>query len=364
MSALARTPVYRDHIELGGRMVPFAGFDMPIQYPNGVLNEYHAVRDGGAGLFDISHMGQIRISGKDTLAFLQYVTSNDVAALAQGQVQYSALLNKAGTFIDDITTYRISAREYYLCVNAANRIKDVAHLQQQAKPFNVVIADESDATALLALQGEKSGTLLQAMVNIDLAEIAYYHFAQVEILGSRALVSRTGYTGEDGFELYLPGTACPVVWRALLEAGAHPIGLAARDMLRVEMGYALYGHEINDSVTPVEANLMWITRVEKGDFLGKNAVVSRRSEGAKKKLIGLKLAERGVPREHYPVTVDGRIIGEITSGIHSPLSGCGIAMAYVAADYDQNGRIAVLIRGRATAAARVKPPFVRSNVRR
>jgi len=364
MSDLVKTPLYKEHIQLGGRMVPFAGFHMPVQYPAGTLKEYHAVRDGGAGLFDISHMGQVRVNGADSLEFLQYVTTNDVARLAEGKVQYSALLNEAGTFIDDITTYMISDQEYYLCINAANRSKDVTHLHKQAMDFDVMVTDLSDETVLLALQGGQSQTLLQSMVNIDLDEIAYYHFAQIQILGFSAIVSRTGYTGEDGFELYLPNESAIIIWRTLLAAGAVPVGLAARDMLRIEMGYALYGHEISDAVTPVDANLMWITRIEKPDFLGKSAVISHQKRGPEKKLIGLKLSERGVPREHYSVVVDDQVIGEVTSGMYSPLSSCGIAMAYVSSDYDQNGRLAVLIRGKAISAIKMRPPFVRSNVRK
>jgi len=328
MSDLAKTPLYREHIQLGGRMVAFAGFHMPVQYPAGILREYHAVRDGGAGLFDISHMGQVRVDGVDSLEFLQYVTTNDVARLTQGQVQYSALLNESGTFIDDITTYMISGQEYYLCINAANRARDVAHLRKLAKDFDVRVTDESGDTTLLAIQGGQSRTLLQSLAGIDLEGIAYYHFALARILGFDVIVSRTGYTGEDGFELYLPNEAAIIVWRSLLDAGAVPVGLAARDMLRTEMGYALYGHEISDAVTPVEARLMWITRLEKGDFIGRDAVVIRTAEGPRKCLIALKLTERGIPREYYKVYVDGMESGKITSGMHSPMAG-GIALAYV-----------------------------------
>jgi len=363
MNDLAKTPLYKEHIQLGGKMVAFAGFHMPVQYQVGVLREYHAVRDGGAGLFDISHMGQVRINGVDSLEFLQYVTTNDVARLTQGQVQYSALLNESGAFIDDITTYMISGQEYYLCVNATNRARDVAHLRKLTMDFDVIVTDESDDTALLALQGGQSQTLLQSLVGIDLERIAYYHFAPTRILGFEVIVSRTGYTGEDGFELYLPNEAAIIVWRSLLDAGAVPVGLAARDMLRTEMGYALYGHEISDAVTPVEASLMWITRLEKNDFIGRNAVVTRKAEGPRKRLIALKLTERGVPREHYKVYVDGMESGEITSGMHSPMSG-GVAMAYVKPEHAESGKLSVEIRGKQIPAERTTTPFVRSNVRR
>ena len=363
MTGLAHTPLHAEHIRLGGKMVPFAGFDMPVQYPDGALKEYTAVREGAAGLFDISHMGQVRVTGPQALDFLQYVTSNDVSKLVDGQVQYSALLNEAGTFIDDITTYRIADNKYYLCINAANRHKDVAHLQTCASDFDVTVLDESDDTTLLALQGAAAQKLLQPLCNVDLEAVGYYRFAECRLGDAQAIVSRTGYTGEDGFELYLPNAAASVIWNALLAAGAVPIGLAARDMLRTEMGYALYGHEISDAVTPVEAKLMWITKLDKGDFLGRDAVVARKAEGAKQVLIALKLSERGIPREHYPVLVDGEVSGEVTSGMHSPMAG-GVALAYVKPEHAAQGELAVEIRGKAVAALRATTPFVRSNVRK
>ncbi len=363
MTELARTALYDEHVALGGRMVPFAGFSMPVQYTSGALKEYHVVRDGGAGLFDISHMGQVRVSGRDAPAFLQYVTTNDVTKLVDGQVQYSALLNRRGTFIDDITTYRISGSEYYLCVNAANRDKDVTHLQAEAERFDVTVQDESGDTTLLALQGAAAQSCLQSFCRTGLESVGYYHFASASVHGFNAMVSRTGYTGEDGFELYLPNEAAVPVWKALLEAGAEPVGLAARDMLRTEMGYALYGHEISDAVTPVEAGLMWITSMDKGDFLGRDAVERRRRSGPHQHLVGLKLTGRGIPREHYPVLIDHVAAGEVTSGMYSPLAG-GLALAYVRPEYAPAGELAVEIRGRAVPAQRVRPPFVRSNVRR
>ncbi|HKJ83947.1 MAG TPA: glycine cleavage system aminomethyltransferase GcvT [Mariprofundaceae bacterium] len=368
MSELARTPLYEAHIELGGRMVPFAGFEMPVQYKAGALQEYKVVREGGAGLFDISHMGQVRVTGPEAIDFLQYVTTNDVSRLADGQVQYSALLNDQGTFIDDITTYRMGETEFYLCINAANRHKDVAHLEAQAARFDVTVSDESDDTTLLALQGETAQALLQPLADIDLESVGYYRFATAVICSAQAIVSRTGYTGEDGFELYLSNDAAGDVWNSLIGAGAQPIGLAARDMLRTEMGYALYGHEISDAVTPVEAKLMWITKLEKGDFIGRDAVAARKAEGGSRQLVALKLTGRGIPREHYGVLAGGERIGEITSGMHSPLLGCGVALAYVPTAHAigsvDGDELAVEIRSRAVACERVKTPFVRSRVRK
>jgi len=361
--SLARTPLYEEHIAAGGKMVPFAGFDMPVQYTTGALKEYHIVRDGGCGLFDISHMGQVRIKGPGALAFLQYVTTNDVSKLADGQVQYSALLNDDGTFIDDITTYKIADEHYYLCINAANRHKDVAHLTREAAAFDVEVQDESDATTLLALQGENAQQTLQPHVDIDLERIGYYRFTETTIDSHPVIISRTGYTGEDGFEIYLTNALAVSLWRGLLAGDAQPIGLAARDMLRTEMGYALYGHEISDQVTPVEAKLMWITKLDKGDFIGRAAVVTRREQGPTQRLIALKLTGRGIPREHYRVFADDTPTGEVTSGMFSPMAG-GIALAYVQPKYAENGDLSVEIRGKRVAAERTQTPFVRSRVRK
>lgn len=364
MSELLKTPLFDAHVALGGKIVPFAGYELPVQYKNGALKEYTVVRDGEAGIFDITHMGQVRVEGKDALQFLQYVTTNDVSKLVDGQVQYSALLNEQGTFIDDITTYKINDEAYYLCINAANRHKDVAHLNAEAASFDVSVSDESDETTLLALQGAKAQAALQTIVGFDLESIGYYKFARGKIGSAGGIVSRTGYTGEDGFEIYIPNTIAVEVWDALLAQGAVPIGLAARDMLRTEMGYALYGHEISDVVTPVEAKLMWITKLGKGDFIGKAAVEARKAEGAQKRLIALKLIGRGIPREHYKVFVDGVESGEVTSGMHSPLAGGGVALAYVKPEHVTDGDLTVEIRGKQIEAERTTTPFVRANVRK
>ena len=253
---------------------------------------------------------------------------------------------------------------YSLSITAATRKRVGAPLAPRAARFDVRIADESDATTLLALQGEQAQAMLQPLTDLDLETIGYYRFAEATLDGAKGMISRTGYTGEDGFELYLPNAAAVDIWRALLSRGAAPIGLAARDMLRTEMGYALYGHEINDAVTPVEAGLMWITRLDKGDFIGRDAVAARKGEGKKKALVGLRLTGRGIPREHYPVVSDGRVVGEVTSGLFSPLAGAGVALAYVEPRLANEGELAVDIRGKPVAAERTKPPFVRSRVRR
>ncbi len=365
MSDMLFTPLHGEHLALGARMAPFAGFSMPIQYA-GALKEYEAVRgDGSAGVFDISHMGQIRVTGADALAFLQHATTNDVAALDDGQVQYSALLNEDGGFIDDITTYRLAADAFLLCVNAANRTRDVAHLQALAEGFDVTVADASDATALIALQGDAAEAMLAPLAGADLSRLGYYRFRQLSLNGAPAIVSRTGYTGEDGFEIYLPNEAAVGFWRALLAAGAQPVGLAARDMLRTEMGYALYGHEISAEVTPVEAGLMWIVKPGKGEFIGREAVLARKAEGPRKRLVALELVGRGIPREGYPLLADGREVGCVTSGLFSPMRGQGVALAWAPPDMAETREaFAIGIRGREIPARRTRTPFVRSRVRR
>ncbi|MDQ6961690.1 MAG: glycine cleavage system aminomethyltransferase GcvT [Mariprofundaceae bacterium] len=361
---LKNTALHAQHLELGGKMVPFAGFSMPVQYTLGALKEYHCVRaEDSCGIFDISHMGQVRVTGPDALAFLQFFSTNDVSQLKDGQVQYAALLDENAGFIDDITVYRINATHYYLCINAANTDKDVAHLQEHAQAFNVTVIDESPQTALLALQGATAQALLQAICQENLADIAYYRFAEVSLLGQKALISRTGYTGEDGFELYLPNQDAAAVWSNLVTAGAIPIGLAARDMLRTEMGYALYGHEIHADITPVEAGLMWICKLDKGNFMGRDALITRKENGKQWQKVALKLEGRGIPREHYAVFANDEQVGEVTSGLFSPLAGGGVALAYVKPE-QADAVLNIDIRGRKIPTTRTKTPFVRSCVKK
>jgi len=361
---LKQTALYAQHLELGGKMVPFAGFSMPVQYKQGALKEYHCVRGGdGCGLFDISHMGQVRVSGADALSFLQYVTTNDVSQLVDGQVQYAALLDDNAGFIDDITVYRINGQHYYLCINAANVEKDVTHLTKHAANFDVQVNDESQKTALLAVQGVDAQKLLQDICDHDLEKISYYHFAKVKLLGQDVLVSRTGYTGEDGFELYLPNSDAVAVWTSLIESGATAIGLAARDMLRTEMGYALYGHEIHAAITPVESALMWICKPTKGHFIGRDALLQRKEKGKKWHKIALKLNGRGVPREHYAVFAGEEEVGKVTSGLFSPLAGGGVALVYVKPEY-KDADLSIDIRGRKISTQRTTTPFVRSRVKK
>jgi aminomethyltransferase len=357
---LLRTPLHAEHAELGAKLVPFAGYEMPVQYPSGITAEHRAVRES-AGLFDVSHMGEFEVRGERALEFVQHVTTNDVSRLEAGQAQYSTLLGDAGTMLDDLLVYRFPDR-YMLVVNASNRAKDFARVRAFAADFGVELRDASDETALLALQGPRAEGILSALTDADLGAIRYYHFAEGRVDGRAAVISRTGYTGEDGFELYLANDDAVPVWRRLLEAGRSeglvPAGLGARDSLRLEMGYALYGNDLDESRTPLEAGLGWVVKLDKGDFLGRDALVRQREQGVRERLAGFRLRERGFPRHGYPVLVDGKPAGVVTSGVLSPSLGEGIGMAYLPAAAAKAGsRIEIVIRGQPIPAEVVRPPF-------
>jgi len=359
-AVLKRTPLYDEHTRLGGKMVPFAGYEMPVQYPSGIIAEHQAVRTD-AGLFDVSHMGELEVRGGDALGFVQYVTTNDASRLAVGQAQYSAFCDHNGCVLDDCVVYRFDDH-YMLVVNASNVDKDRDWIAQFAGRFGTRLTDRSEDVGLLALQGPKAQQILSRVTDADLDGIEYYHFGQGSVAGVPATISRTGYTGEDGFELYLPADRTAEVWRELLAVGAAdgllPAGLGARDSLRLEMGYALYGNDIDERRTPLEAGLGWITKVDKGDFVGRDAIVRAKEAGIRERLVGFICLERGFPRHGYPVHIDGEPVGEVTSGIVSPMLQQGIGMAYVPADSAKPGtRIDIMVRDRAIPAEIVRPPF-------
>ncbi len=360
-----KTVLNQLHHQAGARMVEFGGWEMPVQYA-GVITEHLAVRQA-AGLFDVSHMGEIEVSGPPAFAFLQHATINDVAALADGQVQYTALCYPDGGVVDDLTLYRFSAERYLLCVNAANTDKDFAWLQQllaESEFSDLKLLNRSSEYAQLALQGPKAAEILAGLTSVDLTEIKYYCFDQGAVAGVPTLISRTGYTGEDGFELYCPTAGGVALWQALMAAGEscglQPAGLGARDTLRLEKAYALYGHEISAEILPLEARLAWITKLNAGDFVGRQALLDAKRSGLKRKLISIQLTESGVPREGYPVLCDGRQVGRVTSGTMSPCLKTGIALALVDSDVaDGQKPLQIAIRKRQVAAVRVKPPFVK-----
>jgi len=356
---LKRTPFYDLHVAAGAKIVPFAGFEMPVQYSEGITAEHNTVRRG-AGLFDVSHMGEFEVSGKDALAFVSYVTSNDPSALAYGQVQYSCFMHETGGIVDDCLVYRLGDR-MMLVVNASNCAKDWAHVNRYASKFDVKLANVSDEVALLALQGPRSQAVLQPLApGVKLDEIKYYHCVTGKVAGVNCIISRTGYTGEDGFELYHGNRHALTLWRALIKPGSEvkPVGLGARDSLRLEMAYPLYGNDIDDETTPLEAGLGWIVKLKKGDCVGKGALEAQKARGLTRKLVGFTLKERGFPRHHYPVWVEGQPSGEVRSGIVSPSTGEAIGTAYLPFAVARPGtRFEVEIRGARIPAEVVETPF-------
>jgi aminomethyltransferase len=332
---------------------------MPVQY-SGILDEHKAVR-GAAGLFDVSHMGEIEFRGPAALEAVQRLTSNDASRLQVGQVQYSALTTEAGTFVDDLTVYKFADDHYMATVNASNIDKDFAWMRDRTKG-NVQVRNLSDETALIAVQGPKGVEILQRLTPVNLPAIKYYWFAPGKVLGQDAVVSRTGYTGEDGFEVYLKSQHAPALWNALLEAGKPlgllPCGLGARDTLRLEAKMALYGNDIDDKHTVLEADLAWIVKLEKGDFTGKSALAAQKAQGLKRKLVGFEMTGRGIARSHYKIVKGGKEIGEVTSGGPAPWLNKNIGLGYVATEHSAVGtEFEVVIRDNRVPARIVPTPF-------
>lgn len=355
---LKRTPLTDVHASLGAKLVPFAGYLMPVQYPAGITAEHNAVRRH-AGLFDVSHMGEFIVKGPGAVDFVNYVTTNDVAALATGQAHYSTILNERGTIEDDCLVYRAEDR-IMIVVNASNASKDLAHISSELDRFDATLDDVSDETALLALQGPKAADILQTLTDADLSEVKYYHFTRGTVAGiDGILISRTGYTGEDGFELYFPNENAVQVWNAILERGdVMPVGLGARDTLRLEMGMALYGNDIDDTVTPLEANLQWLVKLKKGEFVGRDALMRQKEQGVARKLIGFTTTERSFPRHGYPVYVEGEQSGEVRSGTMSPSLNIPIGTAYLpTASAAPGTAFEIEIRAKRIPAVVEKMPF-------
>jgi aminomethyltransferase len=352
-----RTALYDTHRRLGAKMVPFAGWEMPVQYPSGILAEHQAVRSG-VGIFDVSHMGEFEVTGPDRNAFVNRVTCNDVGALEAGAVQYSAILTAEGTFVDDCTVYRFDDK-VMIVVNASNTARAWAHIVGLKGGANVRLKDISPDVGLLAVQGPRAESLLQPLTQVPLGSIGYYRFAAGAVAGADCFVSRTGYTGEDGFELYCRGRDTVALWEAITAAGATPIGLGARDSLRLEMGYALYGNEIDDTITPLEAGLAWIVKLDKGaPFAGDAALRSQKLRGVTRKLVGFQLEGRAFPRHGYPVHHEGREVDIVRSGTMSPSLGRGIGTTYLPAAAARVGtRFEVECRAERIPAVVVARPF-------
>jgi len=363
-ATLKRTPLYDTHVALGAKMVPFAGFEMPVQYPTGITAEHKAVREK-AGVFDVSHMGEFIVRGPQAVEFVNFVTTNDVASLKPGQAQYSTILREDGTIVDDCLVYR-SDNRVLVVVNGSNVEKDFAHISQYVGKFDVTLEDISDDIALLALQGPQAQRILQQHTDTDLSQIKYYEHQMGTVAGvERVYISRTGYTGEDGFELYFPAEHGPEMWNALTKSGeVTPAGLGSRDSLRLEMGMALYGNDIDDTTTPLEAGLSWLVKFKKGDFVGRDALLKQKEQGVPRKLVGFTTSERSFPRHGYPVFVNGAPSGEVRSGTISPTLGIPIGTAYVPpASASEGSTLEIEIRGKRIPATVVKMPFYKNGSR-
>jgi aminomethyltransferase len=359
MSAPRRTPLYDRHLAAGAKMVEFAGWEMPVQY-EGLMAEHRAVRQA-AGLFDVSHMGEFRVTGPDAVACIQALTPNDVAKLAPGRIHYSAFLTEQGTYVDDLLVYRIGANELMIVVNAANAAGDFAWATGHARG-DAKIEDVSDDYALIALQGPKAVEILRPLTGVDLSAIRYYGFAKGEVSGRGAIVSRTGYTGEDGFELYVAPDDAAAIWDALLDAGRPdglvPAGLGARDTLRLEAAMALYGHELDRTVTPWQAGLDWTVKLDQGDFLGRGALVAQRASGIGRKLIGFVVEGRGIARQGHTLHQGDRQVGVVSSGTFSPTFEKALGLAYVEEPLAAPGTaVEIDVRGKRIPARLASIPF-------
>lgn len=362
MSELKRVPLHDLHQQLGGKLVPFAGFEMPVQYSN-LVQEHLAVRNS-VGVFDVSHMGEFVVRGPGALPLLQWVTTNDVAALYDGKVQYSCLTNELGGIVDDLLVYRWDENEYYLVVNASNIDKDWDWINQQ-NTFGASLENISDQLCLFAVQGPNALPTMQKLTDLDLASMDYYTYKPGTIAGiADVFVSATGYTGAGGFEIYVWNKDAHQMWKAIFSAGAEfgivPVGLGARDTLRTEMGYCLYGHDIDDSTSPIEAGLGWITKFNK-NFIYSDFHRQLKETGVSRKLVGFEMVDRGIPRQHYELMdATGQIIGGVTSGTQSPSLNRGIGMGYVQTEFSKPGtQIYVNIRNKYLKAVVVKMPFVK-----
>lgn len=348
------------HKKLGGKMIEFFGWEMPVEY-SGIIPEHMAVRTK-AGLFDVSHMGEVLISGKDALAYVQWLTPNDAGRLAPGQVQYTALMTAESTFVDDMLVYCIGPEEYLLVVNAANVDKDFVWIAGRTKGFEVEVENQSDAYSQVALQGPLAETILRPLTGIDLTGMKSFHWAKGQVAGKDCLVSRTGYTGEDGFEIYTTDPDPGIIWTTLIEMGRPhgllPIGLGARDTLRLESKLMLYGNDISDRTTVLEADLKWIVKLPKGDFLGKPVIEKQLAEGLKRKLVGFELAEPGIARPHYPACVNGQKVSEVTSGTFAPFLKKAIGLVYLPIEATAVGdEFEIEIRSKRVKARVVPTPF-------
>jgi len=360
---LKKTPLNAAHRELGGKMVDFGGWDMPVQYPAGTIAEHLRTRNV-AGLFDVSHMGEIHVDGPDAIDFVNSLTTNDVTRLVDGQAHYSALTYENGTVVDDLLVYRFGAEKLFLVVNAATQDKDWDWISSHKGDYDVELRKASDDYCQIAIQGPEATAMLQTLTDTDLSSIKYYHFTEGEVDGVPSIISRTGYTGEDGFEVYAAPGKAEQLWNKMLEAGRYgeddgilPCGLASRNTLRLESAMSLYGHELSDEITPLEANLGWICRL-KTDFIGVEALREQKEEGLARTLVGFEMAQPGIARDEMDVYAGGSKIGVVTSGSPAPFLKKNIGLAFVPPEYSEVGQaIEIDVRGRMIGAVVVPTPF-------
>jgi aminomethyltransferase len=367
-ASLKRTPLYEEHASLGAKIVPFAGYEMPVQYPTGITAEHKAVREA-AGIFDVSHMGEFIVRGPQALDLVQRVTVNDASKMEVGQAQYSAMCYEDGGVVDDLIVYRFEDH-WMLVVNASNLTKDLAWIRSHTGGLDVQVEDRSEEMALIALQGPAAREILRPLASINVDDVRYYHFKEGKVNGAPAIIAGTGYTGEDGFELCVAPEDAVGLWRALLAggrgAGLVPTGLGSRDSLRLEVGYALYGNDLDDEHTPLESGLGWITKLDKGDFIGREALLRQKEAGVPRRLVGMKITGKAFPRHGYPVLSGGAPVGVVTSGTVSPSLGWGVAMGYVPPELSKpDTPLQIDVRGKPVDAVVQRPPFyTKGSIRR
>jgi len=360
---LQTTCLHDRHLKLGALMSPFGGFDMPIQYA-GITEEHNAVRQH-VGVFDVSHMGEVRVKGPEACKYVNHIFTNDVTGAADGQIFYGMMCHPTGGVVDDLLVYKMGDEEYFLVINASNIDKDVAWIKENAAGYNVEITDESPVYGEVAVQGPEAEKTIEKVLDIPVEDIAFYHFKTFTCDGEEIIMSRTGYTGEDGFEIYGSHDYIRKVWDRLIEAGVAPCGLGCRDTLRFEVGLPLYGDELADDITPIEASLSMFVKFDKPEFIGKEALVAQKAEGVKRRIVGIELEGNAIPRHGYDVEVNGEKVGEITTGYRSISTGKSVAMAMVDKPYDKLGtEVEVRIRKKTFPAKVVKKRFYDKNYKK
>jgi len=360
---LVRTCLYDRHVKLGAKMEPFGGFDMPIQYST-ITEEHNAVRHA-VGVFDVSHMGEVRIKGPEAFKYVMHIFVGDVTDAPDGQIFYGMMCYENGGTVDDLLVYKVNDNEYFLVINAANIDKDVAWIKGNAEGYDVTVTDESPYYGEVAVQGPKAEETLERIMGLDLKSIAFYNFKTFHIEGEDVIISRTGYTGEDGFEVYGSHEFIQRLWDKLMEAGVTPCGLGCRDTLRFEVGLPLYGDELSADITPIEASLSMFVKLDKEEFIGKEALAAQKANGVKRRIVGIELEGNAIPRHGYPVEVNGEVVGEVTTGYRSISTGKSVAMAMVNKPYDKLGTdVEIRIRKKTFPGKVVKKRFYDKNYKK